>query len=106
MRKITKLFTSLVSTMIVVPVNLIIVTLFRKAKVVHKGILPMKVNQNVQPKQRHWRQNVQSIEFESSTTNFNGESTADMHDREAYENRGIKRLYGHKIFFFCFELRI
>ena len=80
------------STIIVVPVNVIIVTLFRKAKVVHKGILPMKTSENVKPKQRHWRQNVQSIEFESSTTNFNGESTADMQDREAYENRGKSRL--------------
>jgi len=86
---LSQLFTSIVSTMIVVPVNVIIVTLFRKAKVVHHGILPVSSKRaNHVAKQRHWRQNIQSIEFESSTTNFDSASGEfETTDREAYSSR-------------------
>lgn len=86
-----KLFTSIVSTMIVVPVNVLIVTLFRKAKVINHGIMPTKTNHVA--KQRHWRQNVQSIEFESSTANFNPSISSDYQDREVADSmRNKKRL--------------
>jgi hypothetical protein len=77
--------------MIVVPVNVIIVTLFRKAKVVHHGILPSSKRSNHVAKQRHWRQNVKSIEFESSTTNFDSPSGEfETPDRDAYNNNNRK----------------
>ncbi len=38
----TQLYTSVISTLIVVPVNLLIVTIFRKAKLKHHGIAPMR----------------------------------------------------------------
>ena len=72
--------------MIVVPVNVIIVTLFRKAKVVHHGVMPVKTNHVA--KQRHWRQNIQSIEFESQSN-----LSAETPDRETMDMmRNKKRL--------------
>jgi len=87
---LSQLFTSIVSTMIVVPVNVIIVTLFRKAKMVHHGVMPVKTSQNV-AKQRHWRQNIQSIEFESSQSHFN---SAETPDRESVDMMRNKKSFG------------
>lgn len=72
--------------MIVVPVNVIIVTLFRKAKMVHHGVMPVKTSQNV-AKQRHWRQNIQSIEFESSQSHFNSAETPDRESVDMMRNK-------------------
>ncbi len=53
----TQLYTSVVSTLIVVPVNLLIVTIFRKAKLKHHGIAPMtrKRDESHVVKNQFWR---------------------------------------------------
>jgi hypothetical protein len=52
----TQLYTSFISTLIVVPVNLIIVTIFRKAKLKHHGIFPLKKKgQQHVVKNQYWR---------------------------------------------------
>lgn len=48
-----KLFTSVISTLIVVPVNLIIVTIFRKSKHKNSGIIPTK--SDFIARQKYWR---------------------------------------------------
>jgi polycystin 1L2 len=54
-----KVFTSIVSTLIVVPVNVIVVTLFRKSKLRSRQILPVRSSHVA--KQQFWRQNVKSV---------------------------------------------
>ncbi len=43
----------MISTLIVVPVNLIIVSIFRKAKIRHAGVIPTKSNYIA--RKQYWR---------------------------------------------------
>lgn len=53
--------------MIVVPVNLIIVTIFRKSKLKHNGVVPTRNNHIA--KQQYWRRVklIENIELNDST---------------------------------------
>ena len=50
---VKQLFTSVISTLIVVPVNLIIVTIFRKSKHRSSSVIPTK--SNFVARQKYWR---------------------------------------------------
>jgi len=55
-------FTSIVSTLIVVPVNIIVVTLFRKSKLKPKKIQPTRSSHVA--KQQYWRQNIKNVDLD------------------------------------------
>ena len=95
--------------MIVVPVNLIIVTLFRKAKLKHHGILPSK--QNHVAKQQYWRKVkiIENIELPKNEQNKVSENFNVKYDISKFESsnddandRNEKSLYG--FLFLTFEL--
>ena len=73
-----QLFTSIISSLIVIPVNLIIVTLFRKAKIATPKIQPTKSSHVA--KQHYWRQNIQSIELhDKDNVVYDNENQSDIH---------------------------
>lgn len=55
-----QVFTSIVSSLIVIPVNLIVVTLFRKSKLKSPKVLPAKATHVA--KQQFWRQTTKNVD--------------------------------------------
>jgi len=72
--------------LIVVPVNLIIVMLFRKAKLKHHGILPTK--QNHVAKQQYWRKVkiIENIELPNNDHGKMAENFNVKYDISKYES--------------------
>jgi hypothetical protein len=65
---IFKLFTSVISTLLVVPVNLIVVTIFRKAKLKNSGLIPKKALNSKDKKSR--RSSTQEIKIDPTGYRF------------------------------------
>ncbi len=63
-----KLFTSVISTLLVVPVNLIVVTIFRKAKLKNSGVIPKKSLSSDRKSQR--RKSTQETKIDPSGYRF------------------------------------
>ena len=79
-----QVFTSIISSLIVIPVNLIIVTLFRKSKLKTPKILPAQVSHVV--KQQYWRHKSPSnISMEYNNENDNQDIENDNNNK----NRSI-----------------
>jgi hypothetical protein len=87
----TQLYTSVVSTLIVVPVNLIIVTIFRKAKLKHHGIAPMSAARKTGAahvmKKQFWRRveaDENEIELDDQQLRETPRRGRDCNDRDEY----------------------
>ena len=61
-----QVFTSIISTLIVVPVNVIVVTLFRKSKLRNQKIQPARSSHVA--RQQFWRQNVRNVDLGKKST--------------------------------------
>jgi hypothetical protein len=104
----TQLFTSTISTLIVLPVNLLIITIFRKYKVKSHGVLPVKVNAELNnnkkkmspnvAKQQTWRRSSKHIE----TININDSNSPEVEYNNIKKNQSLKSKISSSFHFYLF----